>query len=35
MSGEMAGVIAAVLVVTYNLRIGIAALRGMRRGPFI
>ena len=35
MSGEMAGVIAAVLVVAYNLRIGIAALRGTRRGPFI
>ncbi len=35
MSSEVAGLIAAVLVVTCNLRIGMAALRGSRTGPFI
>lgn len=35
MSAEVAGLIAAIIVVTYNLRIGIAALRGRRMGPFV
>ena len=35
MSNETAGLIAAILVVTYNIRMAVAALRGRRRGPFI
>jgi hypothetical protein len=35
MSSEVAGLIAAIFVVTYNIRIGMAALRGSRKGPFI
>jgi hypothetical protein len=35
MSSEVAGLIAAILVAIYNIRIGVAALRGSRQGPFI
>ena len=35
MSGEVAGLVAAIFVVAYNLRIGMAALRGTRKGPFV
>jgi hypothetical protein len=34
-SSEVVGLIAPVLVVTYNIRLGIAALRGSRKGPFV
>jgi hypothetical protein len=35
MSSDVAGLIAAILVGIYNVRIGVAALRGSRQGPFI
>jgi hypothetical protein len=35
MTSDVAGLIATVIVVTYNLRVGMAALRGSRNGPFI
>lgn len=35
MSIEVVAVIVLVLGVTYNIRIGLAALRGNRTGPFI
>jgi hypothetical protein len=34
-SAEVAGLIAAVMVVAYNIRIGVAAIRGRRTGPFV
>jgi hypothetical protein len=35
MSGEIAGLIAAAAVAVYCIRIGLASLRGERRGPFV
>lgn len=35
MSSEVAGLMAAVLVVAYNIRLAIAAVRGRRPGPFV
>jgi hypothetical protein len=35
MSSEIAGLIAAVLVVAYNVRLAVAALHGRRPGPFV
>jgi len=35
MSAEVAGLIAAIIVVAYNIRVGVAALGRRRMGPFV
>ena len=35
MSNEIAGLVAAILVVAYNIRLAVAAVHGRRPGPFV